>query len=185
VTVQHIAGMAVRNLQILSFAWHYALTVHTCEPADPATKGGSESTVKIAKADLVPTDTNLLVEYGSFAELEAACEVFCGQVNARVHRVTRRAPVEMLAAEQARLHPLPAAPHTVAFGLARTVGARTPMVALDYGQYSVLLSDAASAARPAGLGPGARSGQRRAGHHRARRTGGAGRGRPARPGHPR
>jgi len=36
------------------------VTVHTCEPADPASKGGSESTVKLAKADLVPTDTNLL-----------------------------------------------------------------------------------------------------------------------------
>ena len=26
------------------------VTIHTCEPADPASKGGSESTVKIAKA---------------------------------------------------------------------------------------------------------------------------------------
>ena len=52
--------------------------------------------MKLAKADLVPTDTNLLDAYASFAELEAACEAFCEQVNARVHRVTRRAPVEML-----------------------------------------------------------------------------------------
>jgi hypothetical protein len=28
-------------------------------PADPQTKGGSEATVRIAKADLVPTDHNL------------------------------------------------------------------------------------------------------------------------------
>ncbi len=137
VTVEHIAGMAVRNSQVVNWARYYGVTVHTCEPADPATKGGSESTVKIAKADLVPTDTNLLAEYGSFAELEQACEVFCEMVNARVHRVTRRAPVEMLAQEQAQLHPVPAVPHTVAFGLARTVAARTPMVALDHGQYSV------------------------------------------------
>ena len=41
-------------------------------PADPASKGGSESTVKLAKADLVPTNANLLGEYGSFAALEAA-----------------------------------------------------------------------------------------------------------------
>ena len=136
-TVEHIAGIAVRNIQVVSWARHYGVTVYTCEPADPATKGGSESTVKIAKADLVPTDTNLLAQYGSFAELETACEAFCEMVNARLHRVTRRAPVEMLAQEQARLHPLPAVPHTVAFGLARTVAARTPMVALDHGQYSV------------------------------------------------
>ena len=40
----------------------------------------------------MPTDTNLLPEYGWFAELEAACEAFCEQVNTRLHRVTRRAP---------------------------------------------------------------------------------------------
>ena len=129
--------MAVRNPQVVSFARYYGVTVHTCEPADPASKGGSESTVKLAKADLVPTDTNLLDVYDTFGEFEIACEVFCADVNARVHRVTRRAPVEMLAHEQARLHPLPPVPHTVAFGLSRTVAARTPMIALDGAQYSV------------------------------------------------
>ena len=64
---------------MVAFARHYAVTVHTCEPADPATKGGSESTVKLAKADLVPKDTNLLPAYASFADLEAACEVFCAR----------------------------------------------------------------------------------------------------------
>jgi len=51
--------------------------------------------------------------------------------------VTRRAPADMLAEERAVLHPLPQVPHTVAFGLARQVPARTPMIALDGGQYSV------------------------------------------------
>jgi transposase len=137
VTAEHVAGIAVRNPATVGFARHYSVTVHTCEPADPASKGGSESTVKLAKADLVPRDTNLLGEYVSFAELEAACETFCAQVNARVHRVTRRAPVEMLAEERPRLHPLPAAPHTVSFGVTRTVAINTPMVAFEGGQYSV------------------------------------------------
>ena len=137
VTVEHVAGMAVRNPQTVLFARHYGLTVHTCEPADPASKGGSESTVKLAKADLVPKDTNLRAEYATFAELEAACVEFCGQVNARVHRVTRRAPVDMLAEERARLHPLPPAPHTVALGTTRRVGDKTPMVMFEGGQYSV------------------------------------------------
>ena len=137
VTVEHVAGMAVRNPQMVAFARHYGVTVHTCEPADPASKGGSESTVKLAKADLVPKDTNLLEEYSSFAELEAACVVFCEEVNTRVHRVTRRPPVEMLSEEQARLHPVPADPHTVAFGLTRTVPTTMPMVSFEGGQYSV------------------------------------------------
>jgi len=137
VTVEHVAGMPVRNQQTVAFARHYGITIHTCEPADPASKGGSESTVKLAKADLVPTDTNLREAYESFAELEAACEAFCDQVNARVHRVTRRAPADMLAEEQQRLHPLPAAPHTVALGVTRAVAANTPMVTFEGGQYSV------------------------------------------------
>lgn len=137
VTVEHVAGIPVRNAGIVEFSRHYGLTVHTCVPCDPASKGGSESSVKIAKADLVPKDTNLLAEYASFADLEAACFAFCQDVNARVHRVTRRPPVEMLAEEAARLHPVPAAPHTVAFGMTRTVAAKTPMVAFEGGQYSV------------------------------------------------
>ena len=137
VTTEHVAGMAVRNPAMVEFARFYGVTVHTCQPCDPASKGGSESSVKVAKADLVPKDTNLLAAYESFAQLEAACEAFCQHVNSRVHRVTRRAPEAMLAQERARLHPVPATPHTVAFGVTRTVAANTPMVAFDGGQYSV------------------------------------------------
>ena len=137
VTVEHIAGIAVRNAQLVGFAEHYSVVVHTCVPADPASKGGTESSVKISKADLVPQDTNLLEEYASFAELEAACEAFCQKVNTRAHRITKRPPVEMLAEERARLHPVPATPHTVAFGTTRVVPANTPMVTFESGQYSV------------------------------------------------
>ena len=110
VTVEHVAGMPVRNPGAVEFGRHYGLTVATCVPYDPASKGGSESTVKLAKADLVPTAANLLGGYASFAALEAACAVFCEQVNGRPHRVTRRSPAEMLADERARLHPVPAFP---------------------------------------------------------------------------
>jgi len=54
VTSEHVAGMPVRNPSIVEFSRFYGVTVHTCVPADPASKGGSESSVKIAKADLVP-----------------------------------------------------------------------------------------------------------------------------------
>jgi hypothetical protein len=43
----------------------------------------------------------------------------------------------MLAEERQRLHPLPAAPFTAAFGVMRTVGLTTPMVSFETGQYSV------------------------------------------------
>ena len=137
VTVEHIAGIPVRNPQLVGFAEHYSVVVHTCVPADPASKGGTESSVKISKADLVPQDTNLLEEYATFAELEAACEAFCEKVNTRSHRLTKRPPIEMLAEERSRLHPVSTTPHTVAFGTTRVVPGNTPMVTFESGQYSV------------------------------------------------
>ena len=137
VTTEHVAGVPVRNAATVDFAAHYGLTVATCLPADPAVKGGSESTVRVAKADLVPTEANLLADYRTFAELEDACTLFCAEVNARPHRVTRRAPTEMLAEERARLHPLPAAVFTAALGVTRRVGHTTAMVSFDNASYSV------------------------------------------------
>jgi len=121
VSVDHVCGVAVRNPRIVSVGRHYGMTIATCVPADPQSKGGSEATVRIAKADLVPTDHNLRGEYDDFAQLERACAEFCDRVNAREHRVTRRAPAVMLAEEQARLHRLPEVPHTVCFGQTRKV----------------------------------------------------------------
>ena len=137
VTVSHIAGVPVRNQQTVDFARHYGITVLTCQPADPATKGGSESSVKLAKADIVPRDTNLRSEYASFAELEAACDAFMDEVNNREHRATRRKPAAMLEEEQPRLHRIPDTAHTVSFGLSRSVPDNTPMVTFENGQYSV------------------------------------------------
>src|SRR4051794_1590864 len=121
VSVDHVAGIAVRNPQIVAVARHYGFTIETCVPADPQSKGGSEATARIAKADLIPPEHNLRASYGSFAELEQACQDFCDRVNLREHRVTRRAPAVMLAEERARLHTLPAVAHTVCFGQTRKV----------------------------------------------------------------
>src|SRR5450755_3080279 len=121
VSVDQVCGIAVRNPQIVSVGRHYGVTVATCVPADPESKGGSEATVRIAKADLVSTDHNLRPAYCDFAELEVACEAFCERVNTREHRVTRRPPAVMLVEERERMHPLPAVPHTVCFGQTRKV----------------------------------------------------------------
>jgi hypothetical protein len=136
VTVEHVAGIPVRNPAAVALGRHYGLTVATCVPYDPASKGGSESTVKVAKADLVPADANLLEEYSSFAGLEAACAAFCDQVNARPHRITRRPPAEMLAEERARLHPVAETPFTVALGVTRAVDDLS-LVTFEGGQYPV------------------------------------------------
>jgi transposase len=121
VTVDHVCGIAVRNPKIVAAARHYGFAIQTCVPADPQSKGGSEATVRIAKADLVPTDHNLRDEYASFAELEDACAAFGERVNAREHRVTRQPPAVLLLEERARLHPLPERAHTLCFGETRKV----------------------------------------------------------------
>lgn len=121
VTTAHVAGIAIRHPLIVEAGLHYGVTIATCVPADPESKGGSEATVRIAKADLVPTEANLRDEYESWADLVDACDEFMAKVNGRPHRVTRRIPVEMLAEEQQRLHRLPDTAFTAAFGETRKV----------------------------------------------------------------
>ncbi len=121
VSTGHIAGIAMRHPLIVQVGHHYGVTVATCVPADPETKGGVERTVQIAKADLVPTDTNLRDDYASWAELVEACAEFMIKVNGREHRVTRRARVDMLIEERDRLRRLPDVAFTAAFGETRKV----------------------------------------------------------------
>jgi transposase len=121
VSIDHVAGIAVRNPNLVAAASHYGVTIATCVPYDPESKGGSEATVRIAKADLVPTEANLLAEYSSWNQLVVACEEFMDEVNTRPHRVTRRPPVEMLAEEALHLHRLPDVAYTAVFGETRHV----------------------------------------------------------------
>jgi len=137
VTTVHVARIPIRNPAMVAAAGHYGLTVATCVIADPESKGGSEATVRIAAADLVPCDANLLAAYETFAGLAAACEAFCAQVNSRVHASTHRIPAELLVEERLRLHRLPEHPYTAAFGVTRTVGINTPVIAIDECVYSV------------------------------------------------
>jgi transposase len=121
VTIEHVAGVAVRHPEMVSMGRHYGCTVSTCQPFDPESKGGAESTVKIAKADLVPTDANLLDAYARFDELAEACEEFCDKVNHRVHREIAAVPADRLLVERQRLHVLPAEPYALGLGEERLV----------------------------------------------------------------
>ena len=136
VTVEHVAGIAVRNATIVEVSRHYGLTIATCEPADPQSKGGSEATVKIAKADLVPTDHNLREQYADWQALEQACQEFMADVNTRPHRATRQPPVVLLEQEHEHLHRLPRLPHTLCFGQTRKVD-RQATVSVGDAIYSV------------------------------------------------
>ncbi|MFI6409909.1 Mu transposase domain-containing protein [Streptomyces sp. NPDC050548] len=122
VTVEHIAGIPVRHPQMVAAGRHYGCQVVSCVPYDPESKGGAEATVRIAKADLVPTDANLLAAYDSFAELADACRTWCEQVNSRRHRATGQIPADRLDVERTTLHVLPLEPLALALGEERLVG---------------------------------------------------------------
>jgi hypothetical protein len=136
VTVEHVAGIAVRNATIVDVSRHYGLTIATCEPADPQSKGGVEATVKLAKADLVPTDHNLREQYADWPALERACQEFMADVNTRPHRATRQAPVLLLAREHEQLRRVPRRAHTLCFGQTRKVD-RQATVSMGDAIYSV------------------------------------------------
>jgi transposase len=136
ITIERVAGVGVRHPEIVAAGRYYGLEVTACVPFDPESKGGSESTVKIAKADLVPTEANLLPAYADFADLVAACAAFCAGVNARVHRETGRRPNDLLAVERGHLHVLPGEPYTAALGETRIV-ADDQTIRLGSVRYSV------------------------------------------------
>jgi transposase len=136
VTVEHVAGIAVRNATIVDVSRHYGLTIATCAPADPQSKGGVEATVKLAKADLVPTDHNLRDEYQDWPALERACDEFMADVNTRSHRATRQPPLTLLAREHEHLRRVPRQPHTLCFGQTRKVD-RQATVSVGEAIYSV------------------------------------------------
>ena len=137
VTTDHVARIPMRHPLLVQLGAHYGLTVATCVVRDPQSKGGSEATVRVAEADLVPTEANLLSAYTNFTELQWACQAFCDELNGRVHRTTRRIPDEMLAQERVTLHPLAGRPFTACFGVTRRVGENTPVVSFESCPYSV------------------------------------------------
>jgi hypothetical protein len=146
--VEHVAGVPVRHPEMAAAGRHYGTKIATCVPADPESKGGSEAAVKIAKADLVPTVVNLREGYESFAALRAEAFAWCEHVNNRAHRETRRRPVQMLAEEQARLHPVPDDPYLAALGESRVVTRSRDLVGWD------ALLGPPPADRLSGVGPG-------------------------------
>ena len=136
VTTGHVAGLPVRHPDMVGLGAHYGATVHTCVPYDPQSKGGVEASVKLAKADLLPKNTNLRGEYSSFEELAGACRAWMDKVNHKIHSATRRRPVDMLVEERALFHPVPARPYASALGQVRLVGA-DQMVSYGSVGYSV------------------------------------------------
>jgi transposase len=136
VTTRHVAGLAVRNREALGLAHYYGVALHTCVVADPESKGGSESSVKLAKADVLPRPDNLVEDYRDFQSLEDACASTTLRFNTRVHRETNARPVDRLELERTELHSIPAEPYSIALGETRSVS-WSSLISFQGARYSV------------------------------------------------
>jgi hypothetical protein len=136
-TQRHIAKVAVINAQMARFASHYGFTLRTCVPYDPASKGGVEASVRIAKEHLCPKTTNLVEGYKTHGDLDVAITGFDALINQRVHSTSGKIPALELAVERSGFHPLPKTPFTQAFGVMRKVEPKTPIVRFMNVGYSV------------------------------------------------
>lgn len=136
-TQRHIAGVALINAQMARFGSHYGFSLRTCVPYDPASKGGVERSVRLAKEHLCPKESNLISEYDTHDNLDAAIRSFDAHINQQVHTASGKIPALELGVERAGFHPLPKAPFTQAFGVMRKVDPKMPIVRYLNVGYSV------------------------------------------------
>ncbi|WP_201733091.1 DDE-type integrase/transposase/recombinase [Acidithrix sp. C25] len=135
--VKHIAGVAVINPKMVSFASAYGFSIQTCVVYDPASKGGVEAAVRVAKEDICPKDTNLVQNYRNIAELEAACAAYTTSINSVVHSTSGKIPSVVLQSEAMTFHSLPKVPYLGAYGVMRKVEPKMPIVRFNHCGYSV------------------------------------------------
>lgn len=131
VTVDHVAGAAVLNPDIVRLAAHYGFLVVTAEVADPESKGKVEALVKFAKSDLLPHEG-----FASLEDANAWGRRWCEEVNAEVHSETCAVPALRFEAERALLRPLPSLRPSLASGERRKVD-RMSTVRVGAARYSV------------------------------------------------
>jgi hypothetical protein len=109
-------GLSLRHPVLLAAARHYGIQLRACVPAEAGGEGAGPGGVRVAAADLVPTEVGLPGAYSSFAELREDCRALNERANGPGVR-------ERLAVERDRLHALPPAPSTPVLGRAMTVRA--------------------------------------------------------------
>ena len=132
VVARHEGDEPVYNTRFLAFATHYGFRPVACRPRRPQTKGKVERPFYFV-------ETNLLSgrEFRSLEHLNEVTAWWLAEVaDVRMHRQTRRRPLDMHAEEVPHLIPLPERPYEVAEVVYRTVDVEG---FISYGQnrYSV------------------------------------------------
>jgi transposase len=98
-----VANVVVPAPGYVAFAAHYGFRPDFCEAADPESKGMVENLVGYAKSDLV-------IPAGGWPSIEQANEdaqIWCAEVNGRIHSEIVAVPEVRLVSERNVLRPLP------------------------------------------------------------------------------
>jgi len=124
-------GEPVYNARFLAFATHYGFRPRACWPRRPQTKGKVERRFSYVELNLLNGRT--------FSTLEHLCETtkhwLANTADVRLHRETRKRPIDAHAEELAHLLPLPAAAYDTARFVYRTVDVEG-MIAYERNFYS-------------------------------------------------
>lgn len=127
-----IANVVVPTAGYVRFAAHYRFRPDFCEAKDPESKGAVEAVVRLAKSDLVvPADFG-----GDLSVANAAAQVWCEEVNSRVHTETQAVPNQRLAEERNVLRALPSLRPAMRVGVTRKVD-KMATVRIGSARYSV------------------------------------------------
>jgi transposase len=107
----------VYNTRFLAFATHYGFQPWACRPHRPETKGKVERPFQYVETNLLNGRTFTSLEHLN----EVAMNWLAETADVRIHRETRRKPIDMFEEEKPHLLALPAQPYDTARMLYRTV----------------------------------------------------------------
>jgi hypothetical protein len=132
VVARYEDGEPIYNTRFLAFATHYGFRPVACRPRRPQTKGKVERPFLFIEKNLLSGR-----EFRSLEHLNEVTAWWLAEVaDVRVHRQTRRRPVDLHAEELPHLIPLPERPYEVAEVVYRTVDAEG-FVSYGQNRYSV------------------------------------------------
>jgi len=112
-------GQPIYNTHFLAFATHYAFQPKACRPHHPQTKGKVERPFHYIETNLLNGRT-----FTSLEHLNEVTQLWLAETaDLRIHRETKRRPIDLFEEEKPHLLPLPAQPYDTAQVLYRTVDA--------------------------------------------------------------
>lgn len=119
VVTSYDGGQPIYNTRFLAFATHYGFRPWACRPHRPQTKGKVERPFQYVETNLLNGRAFTSLEHLN----EMAMRWLAETADVRIHRETKRRPIDLFEEEKPHLLGLPAQPYDTAQVLYRTVDA--------------------------------------------------------------